>query len=159
MVFDLAPDISDKIVKQPAAIPGGALDALRDNLDGGTVNCLNSMGTTPEQASPSWFQDSAIHLNGPNEIDLVVFPYVPNPSPTNPAGCMLPANFGLAWVLGPGTAAGRYRLLLATGGLRLEVLNSRTDGYRDILVGQMGRQVLYKFTWQQYQIAEKKIAR
>lgn len=157
-VFDLAPDISGKIVKRPAKIPESALEALRDSLSTGTVNCLKSMGITPDHASASWFQASAIHLNGPNEIDLVVFPYVPNPSPTNPAGCMLPANFGLAWVLGPGVATGRYRLLLATGGLRLEVLNSRTNRYRDIQVGQPGRMVAYKFNGQQYQTAERKTA-
>lgn len=157
-VFELAPDISDKVVKHPAEIPKSALDALRDSLNTGTVNCLKSMGITPEHASASWFQASAVHLNGPNEVDLVVFPYVPNPSPTNPAGCMLPANFGLAWVLGPGIATGRYRLLLATGGLRLEVLNSRANRYRDIQVGQPGRMVLYKFSGQQYQAADGKAA-
>lgn len=157
-VFDLAPDISDKVVKQPVRIPGTALDTLRDNLDTGIVKCLKSMGMTAERASASWFQASAIHLNGPNETDLVVFPNVPNPSPTNPAGCMLPANFGLVWVLGPGIATGRYRLLLATGGLRLEVLNSRANRYRDIQVGQPGRTLLYKFTGQQYQVADRKAA-
>lgn len=157
-VFDLAPDISDKVVKQPVRIPDSALDALRDALNTDTVNCLKSMGITPKRASASWFQASAIHLNGPNETDLVVFPYVPNPRPTTPAGCMLPANFGLAWVLGPGIATGRYRLLLATGGLRLEVLNSRTNRYRDIQVGQPGRTLLYKFAGQQYQVADGKSA-
>lgn len=156
--FDLAQDISDKVVKRSVGIPNSALDALRDNLDTDIVDCFKSKGITPEHASASWFQASAIHLNGPNEIDLVVFPYVPNPSPTNPAGCMLPANFGLAWVLGPGTATGRYRLLLATGGLRLEVLNSRANRYRDIQVGQPGRTVLYKFSGQQYQTADGKAA-
>jgi hypothetical protein len=158
-VFNAEPDASQMLVKQPAEIPDSALQVLRDTLTGGIFNCLKSRGVTPEQAPASWFLASAVHLNGPDEIDLIVLPNVPSISnPTNPGGCLLPAHGGLFWVLGPGIASGRYGLLLATYGLGLEVLNSRTNRYRDIQVGGESTALLYKFAVQQYQLAEKKTA-
>lgn len=156
-VFDAEPNSSQMLVKRPAEIPDSALQVLRDTLTGGIFNCLKSRGVTPEQAPASWFLASAVHLNGPNEIDLIVLPNVPSISnPTNPGGCMLPAHGGLFWVLGPGIASGRYGLLLATYGLRLEILNSRTNRYKDIEVDGGRAALFYKFTVQQYQLAEKK---
>jgi hypothetical protein len=157
-VFDAEGDSSGLLVKRTAAIPDSALQVLRDTLTGGTFNCLKASGTTPEQAPASWFLASEIHLNGPNEIDLVVLPNVPGISdPTNPGGCLLAAHGGPFWVLGPGIASGRYGLLLATYGLGLRVLNSRTNRYRDIEIGTERNTRIYKFTWQQYQLAEQKI--
>jgi hypothetical protein len=157
-VFDAEVDSSQMLVRRPMEIPDSALQVLRDTLTGGVFNFLKARGTTPEQAPASWFLASAIHLDGPNEIDLVVLPNVPSiANPTNPGGCLLPAHGGPFWVLGPGIASRRYGLLLATYGLRLEVLNSRTNRYRDIQIGAGRTALLYKFTVQQYQLAEKKI--
>lgn len=158
-VFDAEAGSSHMLVRQPAEIPDSALQVLRDTLTGGVFNCLKARGTTPAQAPASWFLASAIHLNGPNEIDLVVLPNVSTiANPANPGGCLLPAHGGPFWVLAPGIASGRYGLLLATYGLRLEVLNSRTNRYRDIRIGAGRTTSLYKFTVQQYQLAEKKTA-
>jgi hypothetical protein len=115
------------------------------------------MGTTPEQAPASWFLASAVHLNGPDEVDLIVLPNVPDIAKSgNPGGCLLSANGGAFWVLGPGIASGRYGLLLATYAGRLEVLSSRTNGYRDIQTGYMSTAMLYKYMVHQYQLAERK---
>jgi hypothetical protein len=158
-VFDAEPDAGEMHVKRPVEIPDSALQVLRDTLTGGIFNCLKSRGATPAQAPASWFLASAVHLNGPNEVDLIVLPNAPNiAKPGNPGGCLLPANGGPFWVLGPGIASGRYGLLLATYGLRLEVLNSRTNRYRDIQIGTGRAALLYKFTVQQYQLSEKQIA-
>lgn len=157
-VFDAEPDSNNEMhVKKPVEIPESALQVLRDTLSRGTVNCLKSSGTTPEQVRASWFLASAVHLNGPNEVDLVVLPNAPSVAkPGNPGGCLLPANGGPFWVLGPGIASGRYGLLLAIYGHRLEVLDSQTNGYRDIKMGSIRTAALYKFTVHQYQLAEKK---
>lgn len=156
-IFDAEPDLGEILVKRPVEIPDSALQVLRDTLTGGTFNCLKAMGTTPAQAPASWFRASAVHLNGPNEVDLIVLPNVPNIAKLpSPAGCLLAAHGGPFWVLGPGIASGRYGLLLATYGLRLEVLSSRANRYRDIQVGSGRTTALYKFTVQQYQLAEKK---
>ena len=156
-VFDAEPDSGEMHVKRPVEIPDSALQVLRDGLTGGVFNCLKARGATPEQAPASWFIASAVHLNGPEEVDLIVLPNAPSVAkPTNPGGCMLPAHGGRFWVLGPGIASGRYELLLATVGLRLEILNSRTNRYRDIQIGSGRTAELYKFMLQQYQLAEKK---
>jgi hypothetical protein len=156
-VFDAEPDSGEMHVKRPVEIPDSALEVLRDTLSRGTVNCLKSRGTTPEQVPASWFLASAVHLGGPNEVDLIVLPNVPNVAkPGTPGGCLLPANGAPFWVLGPGIASERYGLLLATYGLRLEVLDSQTNGYRDIQTGTIRTALLYKFTVHQYQLAEKK---
>lgn len=156
-IFDAEPSSGEMLVKHPTEVPDSALQVLRDGLTGGTFNCLKSRGVTPDQAPASWFLASEIHLNGPNEIDLIVVPNAPKiADPTNPGGCMLPAHGGLFWVLGPGIASGRYELLLATYGLRLEVLDSRANRYRDIQVGEGNTTLLYKFTLQQYQLEQRK---
>jgi hypothetical protein len=155
-VFNAEPNPGEMLIKHPAEIPDSALQVLRDGLTGGTFNCLKSRGVIPGHAPASWFLASEVNLNGPNEIDLVV---VPNASkiadPKNPGGCMLPAHGGRFWVLGPGIASGRYELLLATYGLRLEVLDSRTNRYRDIKVGEERTDLIYKFALQQYQLAQR----
>lgn len=148
-------------VKRPVEIPDSALQVLRDTLTGGTFNCLEAMGTTPEQAPASWFLASAVHLNGPNEVDLIVLPNeLSIAKGPNPGGCLLAAHGGPFWVLGPGIASGRYGLLLETYADRLEVLNSRTNRYRDIQTGSASTTgstaQLYKFAVSQYQLAEKK---
>lgn len=155
-VFEAEADTSEMLVRRPVEIPNSALQVLRDTLTGGILNCLKARGATPDQVPGSWFSASAIHLNGSEEVDLVVVVDAPKiTDPTSPAGCLLPAHGGPFWVLGPGIASGRYGLFLATGGLRLKVLNSRTNRYRDIQIGDGGTARLYKFTVQQYQLAEK----
>jgi hypothetical protein len=156
-IFDAEPNQGEMLVKRSVEIPDSGLQVLRDTLTGGTFNCLKARGTTPAQAPASWFLASAVHLNGPNEVDLIVLPNVPNiAKPTNPGGCLLPAHGGPFWVLGPGIASGRYGLLLETYGLRLEVFSSRTNRYKDIQIGSGRTAALYKFAVQQYQLAEKK---
>lgn len=156
-VFDAEPDSGDMHIKRPVEIPDSALQVLRDGLTDGVFNCLKTLGATPEQAPASWFLASAVHLNGPKEVDLIVLPNVPNiAKPRYPGGCMLTAYGGRFWVLGPGIASGRYELLLATQGGRLEVLNSRTNFYNDIQIDGKRITLLYKFSLQQYQLAEKK---
>jgi hypothetical protein len=158
-IFDAEPDSGEMHVKWPVSVPDSALQVLRDTLARGTLNCLKSMGSTPEQVAASWFLASAVHLNGPDEVDLIVLPNAPEiAKPTNPGHCLLPANGGPFWVLGPGIASGKYGLLLAAYAGRLEVLNSRANGYRDIETGYRGTTILYKFTVHQYQRAEKKTA-
>lgn len=156
-LFNAEPDSNQLLVKRPIEIPDSALQVLRDTLTGGVGNCLKSRGVTPQQVPASWFLASAVHLNGPSEIDLVVLPDVPSLSdPKNPGGCLLAAHGGRFWVLGPGIASEKYDLLLATEGLGLEILNSRTNRYRDIEIGEEGATLIYKYSVQQYQLAEKR---
>jgi len=159
--FDAEPDSGAMHINKAEEIPDSALQVLRDSLSRGPVNCLKSRGITPDQVPASWFLASTVHLNGTDQIDFIVLLNAPALArPENPGGCLLPANGGPFWVLGPGIGSGRYGLLLAIYGHHLEVLNSRTNGYRDIQIGSMGitarTTAIYKFTVQQYQLAEKK---
>jgi hypothetical protein len=165
-VFEAEPDTDDKMhINKPAEIPESALQALQDTLGPGQIYCLRSRGVAPEQVPASWFLASAIHLNGPDEVDFIVLLNSPSlGDPKNPGGCLLPANGSPFWVLGPGLASRRYGLLLGTYGLSLEVLNSRTNGYKDIQTEYASPAIklsttLYKYMVHQYQVAEKKIER
>jgi hypothetical protein len=158
--FEAEPDGDVMHISKPVKIPDGALQVLRD-LSRSPADCLKGDGVTPEQVPASWFVASAVHLNGPNEVDLVVLLNEPAfAHPNHPGGCMLPANGNYFWVLGPGSESGKYRLLLESYGHGLEVLNSRTNHYRDIQIGMMSLNgattLLFKFATQQYELAEKK---
>jgi len=158
--FEAEPDGDVMHISKPAEIPDGALQVLRD-LSREPADCLKHDGVKPEQVPASWFIASAVHLNGPNEVDLVVLLNEPAIAhPNVPGSCMLPANGNYFWVLGPGSASGTYRLLLESYGHGLEVLNSRTSHYRDIqiVMGNLkgATTLLFKFATQQYQLAEKK---
>jgi hypothetical protein len=156
-VFNAEGDASGVLVKSPVKIPDSALQVLRDTLTGGKYNCLKSRGTSPAEAPAPWFLASAIHLNGPDEVDLIVVPNVPIISePSNPGGCLLSAHGGPFWVLGPGIASGRYGLLLATYGDQLEILNEKTNRYKDIQKVSGQTTILYKYTVSQYQQVEKR---
>lgn len=156
-VFDAEPDSDKMLVKSPVEIPESALQVLGDTLGPGTLNCLKARGATPDQVRASWFLASVVHLNGPNEVDLIILPNVPDiANPKNAGGCLLSAHGGPFWVLGPGIASGRYGLLLVAYADRLEILGSVTNGYRDIRAVTGRGTMLYKFTVHQYQLAEKK---
>jgi hypothetical protein len=158
--FEAEPDGDVMHISKPAEIPDGALQVLRD-LSRRPADCLKHDGVTPEQVPASWFIASAVHLNGPDEVDFVVLLNEPAIAhPDIPGGCMLPANGNYFWVLGPESKSGKYRLLLESYGHGLEVLNSRTNQYKDIQIGMMNLNgattLLFKFATQQYQLAEKK---
>ena len=152
-----------EFMRKPVQVPPAALQVLRDSLGRGTLNCLKHNGVTTDDVPALWFVASEIHLDGPEEIDLIVQPNLPkigtDELPHHQAfGCVLGANVGPFWVLK--NTNGRYGLLLATYALGLEVLDSRSNFYRDIqataaTAGTLTT-VLYKMSVAQYQVAEKK---
>jgi len=159
--FEAEPDLDVMHINKPVEIPDGALQVLRD-LSRRPADCLKDSGVTPEQVPASWFIASAVHLNGPDEVDFIVLLNEPAIAhPNIPGGCMLPANGNYFWVLGPGGASGKYRLLLESYGHGLDVLNSRTNRYKDIRIAMANlngaTSLLFKFATQQYQLADKKV--
>jgi hypothetical protein len=157
--FEAEPDGDVMHIDKPVKIPEGALQVLRD-LSRSPADCLKD-SVTPSQVPASWFIASAIHLNGPDEVDLVVLLNEPAIAhPDIPGGCMLPANGNYFWVLAPESGSGKYKLLLESYGHGLNVLNSRTNHYRDIQIGMANLNgattLLFKFATQQYELAEKK---
>jgi hypothetical protein len=64
-------------IRKPVQVPPAALQVLRDSLGRGAVNCLKHNGITADDVPASWFVASEIHLDGPEEIDLIVQPNLP----------------------------------------------------------------------------------
>jgi hypothetical protein len=152
-----------QFMQRPIQVPPAALQVLRDSLGRGANNCLTHNGVTADDIPASWFVASEIHLDGPEEVDLIVQPNLPkigtDELPHHEAfGCVLGANVGPFWVLR--NISGRYGLLLATYALSLEVLDSRSNFYRDIqataATAATHTTVLYKMSVAQYLFAEKK---
>jgi hypothetical protein len=136
---------------------------IRDSFVRGDLNCLKHFGTTPDEVPASWIVASEIHLDGPDEIDLIVRPNVlrigaPDLPLREASVCTLGANVIPFWVLRD--IKGRYGLLLETHALVLEVLDSRTNFYRDIqtvaATAVTHTTVLYKMSDAQYLFAERK---
>ena len=146
------------LVKEPVEIPVSALQVLRDTLSQGTIECIKNLeGLTPEQVQASWFVASKIHLDGPSETDLIVEPADMRESPS-PNRCLFGAHAVPFWILR--NTGGKYELLLETYADCLTVLDSRTNGYRDIqvlsLTAVTTTTAVFKFTVSQYKIAERK---
>lgn len=105
-------------MKKPVEISQGALLVLRNTKK--VRVCIEAGRMTPEQVPASWFMGSEIHLNGPNEVDLIV---QPRDLPEKPSAnrCLYGAHAGPFWVLR--RMGGRYELLLETNADGLFVLN------------------------------------
>jgi hypothetical protein len=110
-------------VLRPVPVPEGILQNLKE-VDQSVQRCLENdhLGAPPA----SWFVASQIHLDGPNEIDLVV---------ASNGGCLLGANVAPFWIY-RSTLRG-YELVLAVDVHDLEVLRSRWKGFREIRVWSM----------------------
>lgn len=149
------------LIKKPVQVPDAALQVLRDTLVRGTLNCIkNRDGLTAEQVPASWFVGSEIHLSGPGETDLVVQPAdMTRESPPPYNTCLFGAHVVPFWVIRE-NPSGRYSLLLETYAVGLDVLDSRTNGYRDIQTEDTTAvtytTILYQMAVAQYQLAEKK---
>ena len=124
---DVAP--GQVLIDRPVEVPKGALQVLRNTEK--VLQCIEFEKMTPEQVPASWFTASEIHLNGPDEIDLIVQPALmtrESPPPDN--SCLQGAHVAPFWVLRK--RGQRYELLLETYADVLHVLDSRTKEYRDI---------------------------
>lgn len=144
------------LIRKPIKIPDKALQLLRDTLSRGALNCIKSEGLEAEQVPASWFAASEIHLDGANDVALVIEP-AELPPAEGSNRCILGAHAVPFWVLG--NTHGRYRLLLATDADGLEILDSRTNGYRDVhtfnLTATSETILLFKFYVAQYQLSDK----
>lgn len=147
-------------IQRPVTLPQGALDVL--SKDDRIASCLENDELSAEELPANWFAASEIHLDGPNETDLVVLPgdRLPDTPPDEPSAnaCLLGANTGQMWVLRQ-TRDG-VRLVLSQVGLGLTVLSTRSNGLRDIQIGAAGMgyvdSIDYKFDGQSYAIAARR---
>lgn len=146
-------------IEKPVEISDGALQTLKGAPR--IESCLES-GTMRGEVQGAWFLGSEIHLSTPHEADLVVLPNTPRlvarQFPVKVFTCMLGAHGGWFWVLRGKT--GKYQLLLETFADALEVLNSKTNEYRDIqtdsATGVSHTTLIFKFDGHRYKLFQRK---
>jgi len=105
----------EESVIQPVPIPDAILAMLRSDSEVRTSRCVDEGQTSPD-ISASWFEASQIHLDGPEEIDLLV---------KAKDGCLFGANIGPFWRIGARTSSTRicswsvgertHRAIMASG--------------------------------------------
>lgn len=145
-------------VTRPTRIPDGILQILRKNEY--VLSCfefLRRENDAPNEVPSSWFIGSRIHLDGPNEIDFVVQPRDLNESPSANR-CLYGARVVPFWVFRKVPKG--FDLVLQVHEHDLMVLNTRSNGYRDIETWSSTAitqtTLIYKFDGNQYRLASKK---
>ena len=137
-------------VKHPVPVPDLVLRILM--TDNGVVSCLAHNPLAPGKNLGSWFIASEIHLDGPDEADLIVVPSFRGKESMCFGGA---TGIGLFWIFRK--TAEHYQLALKTWGGGLEILSTRSSGYRDVQTGtlsQAGRYlttVNFQFDGKRYQ--------
>jgi hypothetical protein len=150
----------DPPIQRPAKLSRAALDAL--SKDKRVASCLKRNNLNPQELPADWFVASEIHLDGPDERDLVVLPggRLPDtpPGEISENACLVGANVDQMWVLRD--VQNNFQLVLSQIALTLEVLQARTNGLRDIQVSAVAGMayddsIVYKFDGQTYKIVAR----
>lgn len=105
-------------VRKPVPIPEAVMAILRESE--GVRGALEDKNMSATEIPPSWFSASAIHLNRPEQVDLVVMG----------VGPLRGANVTTFWVFS--AAARGYELVLMAPAHDLIVTKTRWKGHRDI---------------------------
>lgn len=139
----------EESINRPVPIPDGVLAALKIDSEVRTSRCVDDDQPSP-RISASWFEASQIHLDGPEEIDVLV---------KAKNACLFGANIGPFWIFRK-TQRG-YELVLNVSALGVELLPSRTSGHKDVSAGAVagGKSVIvfYKFDGHRYQESGNKV--
>jgi hypothetical protein len=131
---------AEQPVRQVASIPAGVLKLLQ--ADERNWTCLS---TTPTQKEipASWFVASFVKLSNDHDAELLV---------TSNNSCLNGANVAPFWIFRKQGA--RYELILKATGLVLDLLDTRTNHYRDIRLTSLSANMeyisLYKFNGNSY---------
>jgi hypothetical protein len=119
-------------IRHPLPVPSEALEELQ--RDKGVKSCLADNPLESGKSLSSWFLASEIRLDGSNEADLVV---VTSFLGQKSMCFQTPAGIALFWIFRKNN--GRYELVLRTWGGSLEVLATKTNGYRNVKTGTLGQ--------------------
>jgi hypothetical protein len=146
-------------VQRPIQLPERALRIL--SKDDRVASCLEYNELKPEDLRADWFVASEIHLDGPNERDVIVLAgdRLPDTPPGEPSqnACLMGANTAQFWVLRE-TASG-FVLVLSEPAHDLEVLRTRTKGFRDVRLSAATARSMtiltYRFNGRSYEIAKR----
>jgi hypothetical protein len=136
-------------VSRPHPVPDAVLRILE--TDEGVRSCLKDNPLSAGQHLGSWFLASEIHLDSPAQTDLIVVP-----SFQGEEGMCFESVEGIGWFWVFRSADTNYQLVLKAAGNGLEVLRTRSNGYRDIqtgVVSQAGKYVTtvtFRFNGNEY---------
>jgi hypothetical protein len=126
----------------PVPLPQAVLKILMNDGQVRTSRCV-SEDEQAQAISASWFEASQIHLDGPDEVDLLV---------KSKNGCLFGANIGPFWIF-RNTPQG-YQLVLNVSALVVTILRSRTNGLSDVSAGAVAGgeavSVRFKFDGHKY---------
>ena len=137
--------LEEKPLQNPAALSPGVLNAL---LRTKQARLGLQFATDVEEKNPAQlFRGAEVHLGGPDEVDLVVIGIPP----------MTGADNGWFWVVRPHN---HPKVVLFAGGNSLEIMDSRTNGLRDIRSDWSSpnetRHTVYHFDGKAYKIWKEK---
>ena len=144
-------------IEKPKDVPESVLKILRK--DDYVAGCLKQ-GQSASEIPASWFVGSEIHLDGSDQIDLIVVPRQLAPRKDEPTdnACLYGANVAPFWVFSK--ASGQPTLVLEISAAGLKVLNAKTNGYRDIRTWSSTAQTrttsYFRFDRHQYKLAARK---
>lgn len=134
----------DQNVKQPISIPQDAWSILKK--DKNVLEVLGSQSLQADQLPRSWFAASEIHLDGPDEGDLVVIG----------KGLLQGANVTTFWVFAQRPQG--LTLVLTVPAHDLSIKPAQTNGYRNIQAMMMtaGRisTATLRFNGKEYRVRE-----
>lgn len=140
----------EPFLRRPVPVPDAVSEVLR--RDHGVQSCLEYNPLPSGEPLSSWFLASEIHLDGPNETDLMV---LANPEPGKAYLCFHSVE-GISWFWVFRQTAGQSELILKAPGQGMDALKARHSGYKDIQTvtgGQAGRYlttITYRFDGKRY---------
>lgn len=133
---------AEDVIKRPVPVPKDVLEILRRDE---RIRVRLAEEESPNDISGSWFVASEIALNEDDLPDLVAQGVEPH---------ILGANLVPWWVLR--TTPQGHELVLSLSALGLQVLKTKTNGFRDILTTKAtAREVLtttYRFDGSKYRV-------
>jgi hypothetical protein len=129
-------------ITRTVSLPDSVLQILAQDRQ--VVACMKENPIPSESSLASWFVASEIHLDGPDEVDLVVLPVAQG----NRLMCFHSVE-GIGWFWVFRQVGVHYELALKTAGLGLIIRDARHHGYRDIqsglAFGKYSSQTTYRF--------------
>jgi hypothetical protein len=146
-------------IERPVSLPEGALRLLEKEAD--VSSCMVNAKLSPGQLPASWFVGSQVHLDGPDEMDLIVLPSpleATQPMHPAPNACFFGPYTAKFWVLR--MTRNGYELALTVHTHGLGVLKSGWKGHRDIETGistlNGTTTTLFRFDGKQYKLHNEK---
>jgi hypothetical protein len=131
---------------RPIKVPENVLQILGG--DGHVANAMKTAGVGGSRPPADWFSASEIHLANQGELDIIVIG----------ASRMRGANINPFWLFRK--IQGGYQLVLTTAAHELAVLDTKSDGFRDVRVYTMTADTVvtttFKFNGRNYQRSDSK---